>query len=794
MSPQDQEVEWADEPNLEDVTHAAKSLRELIDTIRTQAQSAREEEVPDTLNALTKDLEPLTFCLAESTDELEAVRHGRHPSLILLWLRALERVSCFVQVLYDFANIAKLRDAHRGKVPRIFNHDMGPVFVRNMQSTKKLLSSKEFYLAWADVLRTLDRPDWITSARVFIKRILLDIEALEHDLPPPSYVKPGFYSIKIQAMFPPAFQLEELSHDLQKREIPGMFPDESSPSPQDVLDPIQITYGIPAQGRGGRGRSHRPGSGAVPRQSPAHNIVDSLGSTSRLTSGKISKSAGIRVKAKAEASLLQRLSRAYQNSDLFRALRDQLSTGSVPRKPHDHRFAFTGASAMRKRASQVTPPRLKSRTARTVHFSETALSPPTPSRDGLEIPNGRDPASPRQSLSSLFTGHQQPLAGEQTPPSPSPSPEQRETTAPQRITSNSDDVANINWGLEDLNLEDTSSRRINDICLTGRQSQEGARKTIEKLLSEPSPAGLRQSDDSKHEIELRKKREAAEAAEAKRKAEEKARREAEERARRKLEERLAKSGGLRLPNQPFISVLSKDWLQKAQSTLRAAPATSLAVTGEGVDLRRHDFAKVVPETEWLNDEIVNGSLNWLDKAINSAAGIKNVKAQTRKCLALNSFFFKRLKDQGVAGTARTLSRNGVKKDNLLDVDTILLPICENLHWTLLVIRPRKRTIAHMDSLNPRGSQANTNLALAWMKEVLQEKYVADEWKVVRHEAPRQTNGWDCGVHTITNAMCISLGLSPIDSYAAEDMPLQRLRIASILLNGGFSGDFDLKVF
>ncbi|KAK7227080.1 hypothetical protein V2G26_015083 [Clonostachys chloroleuca] len=100
----------------------------------------------------------------------------------------------------------------------------------------------------------------------------------------------------------------------------------------------------------------------------------------------------------------------------------------------------------------------------------------------------------------------------------------------------------------------------------------------------------------------------------------------------------------------------------------------------------------------------------------------------------------------------------------------------------------------MDSMKPVGSPLNTNLALAWVKDVLEDAFVAEEWTVVKHEAPRQTNGWDCGVHTITNAMCVALGLNPIDSYSTEDMPLQRLRIASVLLNRGFSGDFDLGVF
>lgn len=795
LSPsEEEEVEWVDEANLNDVQYAANFVCELIDDIRTRAQKIREDNIPETVRDLTSDLEPLTFVVTESSAELDAVRHDRHPSLILLWLRALDRVSCFVQVMYSFANIVKLRDAHRARVPQTYKHDMGPVFVRNMQCTQKLLSSKEFYLAWANVLKTLDLADRIASPRLFLKRILLDIEALEHDLPPPSYTNPGFYHQKLEAIFPPVVRSKQLSHTLfQQGEIPGMFPEEQSSQPQSTQAPITRSRGR----IGNRANIQpQPGRGALPRPRQSPGAAELRDSVFQIARGKINKTAVFRAKAHSEISWMHRLSRVYQNSNLFKAIRGQANAEFTPKEPPNHRSALAQAPTRRKRTDQATPPRLRSRTTRAVHFAEGTLSPRPRNRNGLDIPHIDDPAPSSPSPSSPRAesdfvdctpgaAKNENTAGDKAEASPSQSmPNQG--------------ISDLNWGLKDLDIADTISGprgpKLRYIPLDQRPSSEETREAIQRLLSEPSPPGLRQSDESKLAIELRKKKEAAEAAEAKRRAEEEARRETEEKARRKLEERLAKSGGLRLPNKPFVEALSKSWVDKAHNTLRAAGSTSLATTSEGVDLRRHDFAKVVPETEWLNDEIVNGSLTWLDKAINTAAGIKNVKTQTRKCLTLNSFFFKRLKDQGVTGTVRTLSRNGVKKENLLDIDTILLPICENLHWTLLVVRPKKRTVSHMDSLNPRGNQANTTLALNWMKEVLQEKFVADEWKVVRHEAPRQTNGWDCGVHTITNAMCVSLGLNPIDTYTAEDMPVQRLRIASVLLNGGFTGDFDLQQF
>ncbi|EEY17305.1 conserved hypothetical protein [Verticillium alfalfae VaMs.102] len=255
-------------------------------------------------------------------------------------------------------------------------------------------------------------------------------------------------------------------------------------------------------------------------------------------------------------------------------------------------------------------------------------------------------------------------------------------------------------------------------------------------------------------------------------------------------EKLLKTGGLRPPHKPMVAPLSDDWLRKVEASVTRQGA-SVARTFEGTELTPRDFARVVPPTEWLNDEIVNGTLLWLDRFINLAAGVSDTRSANRKCLALSSFIWKRIQDAGPGSTGRALRRFGVSKANFGDLDTVLLPVCENSHWTLIVVRPKMRTIAHMDSLSVAGSASKLKLAQAWVKAVLEENFIEAEWRVVRHDAPRQTNGYDCGVHTITNGMCIALGLNAIDTYASDEMPLQRLRIAAMLLNGGFSKDFDL---
>ncbi|RCI12112.1 hypothetical protein L249_0021 [Ophiocordyceps polyrhachis-furcata BCC 54312] len=358
----------------------------------------------------------------------------------------------------------------------------------------------------------------------------------------------------------------------------------------------------------------------------------------------------------------------------------------------------------------------------------------------------------------------------------------------------------IKKGRVDTSYRDAYRAKIRKAEEEARQKaeEEEANRRAEEEAKRAAEEEARRAAEEEARRAAEEARRAAEE-EARRAAEEEARRAAEEAARRENEEQLAADAreslggtrGLRLPRRPLVSLPSQHWVDAANNTLTATASRTLAKTSEGSDLRRHDFASVVPPTQWLNDEIINGTLLWMDKAINEAAGIDDVRRQTRKCLTLNSFFFKDLLNKGPCGTERKLRRCGVTKNNFLEVETILLPICDQAHWTMLVVRPGQKTVMHLDSLNPQGSPAFTTLAMSWIKEFLQDKFVAADWKVVREEAPAQTNGYDCGVFALTNAMCMALGLSPMHSYAAADMPMQRIRIACMLLNGGFSGEFDL---
>ncbi|UKZ56453.1 hypothetical protein TrVGV298_010289 [Trichoderma virens] len=307
---------------------------------------------------------------------------------------------------------------------------------------------------------------------------------------------------------------------------------------------------------------------------------------------------------------------------------------------------------------------------------------------------------------------------------------------------------------------------------------------IEEILALPSVETLKISDESKAEVESMQ----AKAAETRLvdQQREKFNRERllREQALQKLKERTSKG-----PRLPMVAPLSDEWIDKIAHTIELPEAEVVAKTCQGIPLRRHDFASVVAAKTWLNDEIVNGALAELEKQINLVAGITDYKQQGRKCLVMNSFFWPRVKEAGGKKTQSILRRMGVTPKNFLLMDTVLVPICQDYHWTLLVVQPKDRKVMHLDSFNRRSS--HPDLALAWMSDYLGDLYHARPWQVMVMKTPQQTNGYDCGVHVITNGVCLALGLDPLKSYNVEEMALQRLRIAGMLLNGGFEGEFDL---
>uniref|UniRef100_A0A8C3TCD5 SUMO specific peptidase 2 n=1 Tax=Chelydra serpentina TaxID=8475 RepID=A0A8C3TCD5_CHESE len=151
---------------------------------------------------------------------------------------------------------------------------------------------------------------------------------------------------------------------------------------------------------------------------------------------------------------------------------------------------------------------------------------------------------------------------------------------------------------------------------------------------------------------------------------------------------------------------------------------------------------------WLNDEVINFYMNLL---------MERNKQQGFPVLhAFSTFFYPKLISGGYQAVKRW-----TKGVNLFKQDLIFVPIHLRVHWGLVVIDVRRKTIKYFDSMGQRGHSI-CEILLQYLQEESKTKRNLDidpsEWTLYSmksHEIPQQLNGSDCGMFTCKYADYIS---------------------------------------
>lgn len=303
---------------------------------------------------------------------------------------------------------------------------------------------------------------------------------------------------------------------------------------------------------------------------------------------------------------------------------------------------------------------------------------------------------------------------------------------------------------------------------------------------------LRDDEEDAPRLSRRKQLELEEKKRVWEKEELRKKREAEEQ--RLLEEAEAKKKLRRKPKGPLVPPLDQEWENRVRETVDPRkPSRVITTTIGGTELIPKDFGTVLGQRAWLNDEIINGYIEWVVDCANILTA-PNKKIGTEKVvpkfIAHNSFFYEGLTKKGAASTDRVMKRKLAPGQSLWQVETVLIPIMRHSHWTIGAVRPVSKTIEYFDSFGGRsalGDQFRSQMR-AWLAHQLGSSYVAEDWTEPDTRCASQSNGWDCGVFVCTNAFCVAFGLET-SCYVERDMELQRKRIAAVMLNRGFHGDF-----
>jgi sentrin-specific protease 1 len=154
---------------------------------------------------------------------------------------------------------------------------------------------------------------------------------------------------------------------------------------------------------------------------------------------------------------------------------------------------------------------------------------------------------------------------------------------------------------------------------------------------------------------------------------------------------------------------------------------------------------------WLNDTIVNAYMDLL-------------KVEKEGVYAFSTQWFGAVGKQGVSVLNRWAKRMKlVTAEDVMAADTILFPLNPGVHWMVIAVRPKARTVEYLDSLNGRSMPG-----LKEVKTWLAEK-VGGDWTTVVSTSNQQINSVDCGVFVCMNAAAIVSGRQPKEVVHATEM-------------------------
>ncbi|XP_043999042.1 sentrin-specific protease 2 [Gambusia affinis] len=186
------------------------------------------------------------------------------------------------------------------------------------------------------------------------------------------------------------------------------------------------------------------------------------------------------------------------------------------------------------------------------------------------------------------------------------------------------------------------------------------------------------------------------------------------------------------------------------------------------------------EGGWLNDEVMNFYLSLVMERRCGESG-------RLKVYSFSTFFYPKLRGVGGGqGGGHVAVKRWTKAVDLFMFDLILVPLHLGVHWALVVMDLKSKTVKSYDSMGRRHDDI-CNLLLLYLKEEHRAKKGRElegaKWTVGSLKAgdiPQQTNGSDCGVFVCKYADYIAKG-KPL-TFKQCHMPLFRKLMMWEILN------------
>ncbi|XP_051900743.1 uncharacterized protein LOC127586667 [Pristis pectinata] len=170
--------------------------------------------------------------------------------------------------------------------------------------------------------------------------------------------------------------------------------------------------------------------------------------------------------------------------------------------------------------------------------------------------------------------------------------------------------------------------------------------------------------------------------------------------------------------------------------------------------------------------------NWLNDQVMNMYGDLVMDTVPDKVHFFNSFFYDKLRTKGYDGVKRW-----TKNVDIFNKDLLLIPIHLEVHWSLISVDVRQKTITYFDSQRTLNRRCPKHIGKYLQAEAMKKNRhdFYDDWKgYFKMNVARQNNDSDCGAFVLQFCKCLALG-QPF-SFTQQDMPKLRRQIYKELCN------------
>ncbi|XP_078703251.1 uncharacterized protein LOC144928580 [Branchiostoma floridae x Branchiostoma belcheri] len=237
------------------------------------------------------------------------------------------------------------------------------------------------------------------------------------------------------------------------------------------------------------------------------------------------------------------------------------------------------------------------------------------------------------------------------------------------------------------------------------------------------------------------------------------------------------------PTKRVLQISPDNVHDVVQSALRPTPANEKLVEGFDMWITRKDM-HTLDGYNWLTDKVIDFYFKLIEE--------RGKRQGNLKVFAFSIHFFNLLTRDGI----NEHTMKWAEKVDLFSMDLVLIPLHlpTKMHWVLMIIDMRTKSMSYYDSMggdNEHAFNVLRDYLVAESRKKGSEMNLSEWTACYPKDPPRQQNGSDCGVFVCRYAEYVSRGAT-ID-FSQEDMRVWRMRmVLEILMKDLLDNKMDLK--